>query len=58
MISLRTKAALAEANRRGARLGNPEQAKANRFSKKMPTHADHHTTGERPPSTLIAVPVI
>src|SRR5262249_46790976 len=31
MISQRTKAALAEAKRRGARLGNPEQATANRL---------------------------
>jgi hypothetical protein len=29
-----------------------------RCSEKTPTHADHHTTGERPPSTLIAVPVM
>lgn len=27
-------------------------------SERTPTHADHHTTGERPPSTLIAVPVM
>jgi hypothetical protein len=27
-------------------------------SEKTLTHADHHTTGERPPSTLIAVPVM
>jgi len=31
MISQRTKAALAEAKRRDVRLGNPEQAKANRL---------------------------
>jgi len=29
-----------------------------RCSEKTLTHADHHTTGERPPSTLIAVPVM
>src|SRR5262249_49693939 len=38
----RTKAALAEAKRRGVRLGNPEQAKANRFE------AEAHAEGLRP----------
>jgi DNA invertase Pin-like site-specific DNA recombinase len=42
MISQRTKAALAEAKRRGVRLGNPEQARANRLE------ADAHAERLRP----------
>jgi hypothetical protein len=42
MISQRTKAALAEAKRHGARLGNPDQAKAN------PLEAEAHADRLRP----------
>lgn len=49
MISQRTKAALAEAKRRGVRLGNPEQAKANRLEAEA--HAERATDSSWPGHT-------
>src|SRR5215831_10606642 len=50
MISQRTKAALAEAKRRGVRLGNPEQAKANRLEAEA--HAERASDCGRSPLTI------
>ena len=59
-VAFGSKAAFIRCSLHPRKLTSPSTARTSkvRCSEKTLTHADHHTTGERPPSTLIAVPVM
>jgi hypothetical protein len=59
-VAFGSKAAFIRCSLHPRKLTSPSTGRTSkvRCSEKTLTHADHHTTGERPPSTLIAVPVM